>query len=122
MLSAIPSSYVQSYADVISRVTGIDVEIVDSRMVRIAGTGIYAEGVGGSLAHAGEVYKEVMRTRETVLIESSRSHAICRKCPDRAHCREQLSVSTPIVDGENVLGVIGLVCFNEEERRRGELP
>ena len=42
MLSDLQPS-VQSYADVISRVTGIDVEIVDSNMVRVAGTGIYAD-------------------------------------------------------------------------------
>ena len=111
-------AYAQSYAEVISKVTGIDVEIVDCRMVRMAGTGIYAEGVGSSLAEAGEIYKEVMRTRQTVLIESPRSHRICFQCPDRVHCSEHLSLSTPIVGQGAVLGVIGLVCFNETERQR----
>lgn len=111
-------SYAQSYAEIIHRVTGIDVEIVDNHMVRIAGTGIYTEGVGSSLARAGEVYKEVMATRQTVLIESPRSHPICQHCPDREHCREHLSLSTPIASGSTVLGVIGLVCFTECERQR----
>ena len=110
--------YAQSYAEVIRRVTGIDVEIVDNHMTRIAGTGIYAEGVGSSLARAGEIYKEVMATRQTVLIPSPRSHAICQCCPDREHCREHLSLSTPIASGSTVLGVIGLVCFTEHERQR----
>ena len=110
--------YAQSYAEAISRVTGIDVEIVDSHMVRIAGTGVYAEGVGSSLAEAGEIYKEVMRTRDTVLIESPRSHKICLRCPDRVYCREHLSLSTPVVNEGVVLGVIGLVCFNAQERQQ----
>lgn len=111
-------SYARSYAEVISRVTGIDVEIVDNRMVRIAGTGIYAAGVGSNIAQAGEIYKDVMRTRATVLIPSPREHEICMRCPDRAHCQEHLSLSTPITLNGSVLGVIGLVCFNEAERRR----
>lgn len=117
MLQAI-QSYAQSYAEVMRRVTGIDVEIVDCHMVRIAGTGIYAEGVGLSLARAGEIYKEVMSTRHTVLIESPRSHAICQRCPDLEHCREHLSLSTPIASSAGVLGVIGLVCFNDHERQQ----
>lgn len=110
--------YTQSYAEIIRQVTGIDVEIVDSHMVRIAGTGVYTEGVGSSLAKAGEIYKEVLATRQTVLIESPRSHPICQLCSDRERCREHLSLSTPIACGSSVLGVIGLVCFTDCERQR----
>lgn len=117
MLSSIQAN-VQSYADVISRVTGIDVEIMDSSMVRVAGTGIYAAGIGTSLAEAGEVYKEVMRRHETVLVQSPRHHAICARCPDRENCQERFSLATPIMDGETLLGVIGLVCFNDVDRAR----
>ena len=117
MLSSIQAN-VQSYADVISRVTGIDVEIMDSSMVRVAGTGIYAAGIGSSLAEAGEVYKEVMRRHETVLVQSPRHHAICARCPDRENCQERFSLATPIMDGETLLGVIGLVCFNDVDRAR----
>lgn len=111
-------AYVQSHADVISHVTGIDVEIMDSDMVRIAGTGMYAPGVGSSMEQAGEVYKEVMRTHETILVDSPRRHAICARCPDRGNCRERCSLATPIVDGDTLYGVIGLVCFNDADRKR----
>ncbi|GFH63173.1 MAG: sigma-54 dependent transcriptional regulator [Candidatus Desulfovibrio kirbyi] len=110
--------HVQSYADVISRVTGIDVEIVDSNMVRIAGTGIYEAGVGDSLVNAGEIYKEVARTRETIIVETPRYHVICARCPERATCRECFSLATPIVDGDIHYGVIGFVCFNDTDRDR----
>ena len=117
MLSDLQPS-VQSYADVISRVTGIDVEIVDSNMVRVAGTGIYADSVGQNLARAGEVYKEVMRSRKTIQVDTPRHHPICERCPDREKCREHFSLSTPIADEDRLFGVIGLVCFNDEDRTR----
>lgn len=111
-------SQVQRYAEVISQVTGIDVEVVDDRLIRIAGTGMYEKGVGHSLRSAGEVYRTAMRTRRTVFMETPREHEICSKCPNRAECREKLSVSTPIADGEHLYGVIGLVCFKDDERER----
>ncbi|MDL2316816.1 sigma 54-interacting transcriptional regulator [Desulfovibrio sp. OttesenSCG-928-A18] len=117
MLSQLNLS-IQSYADVISKVTGIDVEIMDANMVRVAGTGSYAQAVGHSLAEAGEVYKEVLRSRRTVLVESPRHHAICERCLDRENCRERLSLATPIADDNTVYGVIGLVCFNDADRAR----
>lgn len=109
---------VQRYAEVIAQVTGIDVEVVDDRLIRIAGTGMYEEGVGKSLRTAGEVYRTAMRTRRTVFMDRPREHDICRKCPNRGNCRETLSVSTPIADGDTLYGVIGLVCFMQEERER----
>lgn len=109
---------VQAYADVIFRVTGVDVEIVDSNMVRVAGTGVYAAQVGASLADAGEVYREVMRRHETVLVRSPRHHAICARCPDRDNCQERFSLATPIVVDGALVGVIGLVCFNDEDREK----
>lgn len=108
----------ESHATIIAKVTGIDVEIVDANLIRVAGTGHYAQGVGQSLARAGEVYSEVMRSNTTIFINNPRHHSICMRCPDRAHCTETLSISTPIVHGESVLGVIGLICFNTEERER----
>ena len=111
-------AYVQSHADVIHQVTGINVEIMDTNMVRIAGTGIYASQVASSLDNAGEIYKEVLRSHQTILVESPRHHSICANCHDRANCKERFSLATPIVDGDVVYGVIGLVCFTDEDRRK----
>jgi hypothetical protein len=75
-------------------------------------------GVGNSMEQAGEIYKEAMRTHETILKDSPRRHAICARCPDRGNCMEGCSLATPIVDGDTLYGVIGLVCFNDADRIR----
>ncbi len=108
--------YVKSYARVIAKVVGIDVEVVDADMIRIAGTGIYEKGVGDSIEQEGEVYRHVMKSREPFVMENSREHELCSRCARRDQCRETMSVSTPIVDGRDVVGVIGLVCFEDNER------
>ncbi|MFP5222440.1 MAG: sigma 54-interacting transcriptional regulator [Acidobacteriota bacterium] len=106
------------HAQVIATVTGIDVEIVDVGFIRIAGTGHYAHGVGKSIIDEGEIYRHVLRTRQTTLLDNPREHPLCRRCRKREQCRETLSLCTPIVDGEDVVGVIGLVCFTQAERER----
>jgi len=111
-------SYVKRTAQVIAQVVGIDVEVVDVRMVRLAGTGVYASGVGSSISEEGEVYRHVMRTRTPLIMDNPREHPLCMGCPNRDECREILSVCTPIIDGGDVAGVIGLVCFDERERKR----
>ena len=106
------------YAELIARVVGVDVEVVDAGLNRLAGTGLYASGVGENIRAEGETYRHVMRIRRSFVMETPREHFICTRCPGRDLCRETLSISTPIIDGSDVLGVIGLVCSTDEDRAR----
>ena len=109
---------VADYAELIARVVGVDVEVVDAGLNRLAGTGLYASGVGENIRAEGETYRHVMRIRRSFVMEAPREHFICTRCPGRDLCRETLSISTPIIDGSDVLGVIGLVCSTDEDRAR----
>lgn len=110
--------YVIRYTNVIATVTGIDIEVADANLVRVAGTGMYAEGVGQSIRNAGQTYRHVLASRETVFMDNPREHPLCQGCANLLRCRETLSLCTPIVFSDKVLGVIGLVCFDQTERER----
>lgn len=109
---------VADYAELIARVVGVDVEVVDAGLNRLAGTGLYASGVGENIRAEGETYRHVMRIRRSFVMETPREHFICTRCPGRDLCRETLSISTPIIDGSDVLGVIGARLLH----RRGPRP
>ena len=112
------ASYVTHLADVIAKVVGIDIEVVDSELIRIAGTGVYADGVGKSIKTAGRLYNTCLSRAQSLFIENPKQDPLCLECEDRDACRERLSVCTPVAaDGER-LGVIGLVCFNDDDRER----
>lgn len=117
MLTAIQDT-VASYAQIIARIVGVDAEVVDARLIRLAGTGHYAAGVGQNIRNEGEIYRHVMRIRRTFVLENPREHFICYRCEGREFCQETFSISTPILDGDEVFGVIGLVCFTPEDRQR----
>ena len=68
---------VADYAELIARVVGVDVEVVDAGLNRLAGTGLYASGVGENIRAEGETYRHVMRIRRSFVMEAPREHFIC---------------------------------------------
>ena len=109
---------VAGYAAIVARVTGADVEVTDARLVRVAGTGRYATGIGESIRHEGEVYRHVMRIRRTFVLDTPRGHHVCTRCAGRDTCAETFSISTPILDGDTMYGVMGLLAFTEDDGKR----
>lgn len=110
------SSYAFQYSEVMSEVLGVDVEIVDTNFVRIAGTGIYNTGIGKSIEYEGFVYRKVFETGEKMLIENPGKHPICKSCTKYKRCEEKFEICSPIKVENRVVGVIGLICFDEKQR------
>jgi len=110
---------VAKYANVLSQILKVDVEIVDEDLYRIAGTGMFSGRINRNIEHEGYVYKEVIKTGKRKIIEEPGKHKICTICPKllkQGYCEETFEMSTPIKTGEKVIGVIGFVCFNREQR------
>ncbi|QZY54822.1 sigma-54-dependent Fis family transcriptional regulator [Crassaminicella profunda] len=103
------------YANVISEILKVDIEIVDQNLIRIAGTGEYEKGINQSLEDE-YVYKEVLQSGKHQIIREPGKNSICQKCPKRFTCIEKFEACTPIKMEDEVIGVIGLICFHEEQR------
>ncbi|MEG3014120.1 MAG: transcriptional regulator, partial [Cetobacterium sp.] len=107
---------VQKYAETISQIIQMDVEIMDSNFIRVAGTGILKKKVGISMNDESHIYKNVLETgKETIILEPKKDSR-CLNCPTINTCREQLEVSTPIFLGNKVIGVIGIICFTNSQK------
>lgn len=104
------------YAETISQILNIDVEVMNKNLVRIAGTGRIKEKVGLSMLNESHIYKKVLKTKETYVITNPRKEEICKSCPSKGTCGEVLEISTPITFNSEVLGVIGLICFDEIQK------
>lgn len=109
--------YLQSYANAISNILKIDVEIVDENLNRIIGTGFYEEKIGVNIKKNGLVYSETLRTRKMQVIENPGKNKLCKKCIDKDNCFEKMEISYPIYYGEDTFGVIGLVCTSNEQKQ-----
>ncbi|MDR1520982.1 MAG: sigma 54-interacting transcriptional regulator [Planctomycetota bacterium] len=110
--------YLTRFAKVLSSVLGIDAEIMDVNFIRLAGTGIYEAGIGSSIDEANFIYKHAIKMKSFVRIDNPRESEVCDECANKATCRETLSLCTTLQVGGQVLGVLGLVCFNARDRAR----
>ncbi|HVJ50243.1 sigma-54-dependent Fis family transcriptional regulator [Desulfitobacterium sp.] len=108
---------VQQTADAIAAALKIEVEIADAELIRIAGTGKYSNQCGAPMKE-GFVYRHVMQTGSTVIIDNPGFNPLCQPCPRRGNCMEYSEVAIPIVLEGQVLGAIGLVSFDEEQAKR----
>ncbi len=107
---------IQYYAETITAITGLDVEVVDTNLMRIAGTGEYAGGIGNSIKNAGNLLKTTLKGSKPLFIANPRESAICKGCQTKANCRELCSVCAPISDGRNTYGAMEMVCFSPASR------
>ncbi|MBO0573994.1 AAA family ATPase [Clostridium botulinum] len=107
---------VAKYANIISNIIKVDVEIVDKNLCRVAGTGIYKNEINKDISKEGYVYAQVIKTGDNQIIKNPGQHYLCKKCNHRDNCVEKMLVCTPIILNEDIIGVIGLVCSEEGQR------
>ncbi len=117
ILQEIQDAVVQ-YAKIIAHVIRVDVEIVDANLYRIVGTGVYDTGINEDMSREGFVYKHVLATGKPQFIEEPGKHELCNICPKQGCCDEKLELCTPILLGNEIIGVIGLICFEEAQKKQ----
>lgn len=109
---------VVKYANVISNIIQVEVEIVDSNLLRVAGTGIYKDKLNQDISKEGFVYSHVLQTGKQQIIEEPGKHELCRDCEKSGCCEEKMEICTPIRLGEDIVGVIGLFCSSEKQKKQ----
>ncbi len=105
----------QKVAEAIATVLKVDVEIIDTDLVRVAGTGIIRYDVGTRLLR-GFVNKHVLQTGNHIFIREAGFHEICLSCPLTGQCFYKASIVYPITAGSETIGTISLIAFNEEQK------
>ncbi|QEZ90907.1 MULTISPECIES: sigma-54 interaction domain-containing protein [Proteus] len=107
---------ISKYTDAIAGITGTDVEIIDNNLIRIAGTGRYRYMLNQDVSSNGYIYRHVLQVQQTILIEDPKENALCQLCQNRLTCTEELDLNAPIFLNNQVIGVIGIICSNREQK------
>ncbi|MGP1488859.1 MAG: sigma-54 interaction domain-containing protein [Peptoanaerobacter stomatis] len=116
-LKRIQNSVIE-YANAIANVIGVDVEIVDSQLNTIAGTGAYRENIDKNVAKEGYIYIDVIKTGQLHVIKDPGKNILCSKCSEKDECRELMQISMPIKYEKEIVGVIQLVCTKLEQKQK----
>lgn len=108
----------QKVAEAIKTVLGIDVTIMNENMERIAGTGIYKSLVNDHI-EKNSVFHRCLSTGSSQIINNRcLENPLCCKCSRSLTCAERAAICVPIKQGDKVIGVMGIVAFDEEQKRQ----
>lgn len=121
VLSGIKES-VQQVAEAISIAVGVEVEIVDNKLNILGGTGVYRSSIGkkeeGGDLEGNYLYARVLRTGKTQYVADAQNDKdYDRPVVGNTKHGELAEICTPIVLKGEIIGIIGLVAFTEEQKR-----
>jgi PAS domain S-box-containing protein len=105
----------QKVAEAIATVLKVEVEIIDTELVRVAGTGIVRNDVGSRLLR-GLVNKHVLQTGNHIFINEAGFHPICMSCPLSGRCFYRASIVYPITAETEIIGTISLIAFDDAQK------
>ena len=117
ILKEIQSAVIR-YINIVEKILSVDVEVVDENLIRIAATGAYKNRIDKDISKQGYAYREVLKSGEFKAITEPGKDSICRNCIKRGKCEELFEMSTPIKFQGKIIGVLGLVCFNKEQKEQ----
>lgn len=104
-----------SVCNAIVSVINVDITIVDSDLNRITGTGRYVASIGEKL-NRNCIFAYALEKGEEFIIENPRLHEACSKCGNKESCREYAQVCCPIKVADTVIGIMGLIAFDEKQK------
>lgn len=107
----------QKVAEAIEAVLQIDVTIMDNNMVRIAGTGIYSNRIGQTIEHKS-AFHYCLQAQRPITIKNPEENTICRECARSSNCSEKAEICVPINYRNEAVGVIGIIAFDEGQKRK----
>lgn len=110
-------SSVQEVAEAIEAVLGVDVTIIDNKMYRVAATGKYKDSIGNRLPSSCS-FELVADTKAFQIIEKPNISQECIGCSQKGNCAEMATLGYPILNNRELEGVIGLIAFDEEQKRK----
>lgn len=106
---------IQKTCENVSKLLDVEVTLVDSNLVRIAGTGEFKQKIGTSI-DKNSIYSHVLETGDTYTMNEKYDSDKCGQCNQRHYCKEIADICCPIKINNTVIGVIGLVAFDEKQR------
>ena len=111
----------QQVAEAISLAVGLETEIVDHELTIVGGTGFYEKRLGekeelGKL-ESNFLYARVLREGKTVFVKEALRDMNYDPLTRLGKRQELAEICTPIISGDKIIGVIGLVAFTKEQQR-----
>lgn len=107
----------QEVAEAISAVLNVDVTIVDANFNRVAATGEYKNLIGEKIPKNCS-FESIAKRKKPEFIDNPNISQKCMECSLKGSCAEMATIGYPIMNNGELLGVIGLIAFNMEQKKK----
>lgn len=108
---------IQKDIELFAPIMHIEIEVVDSSLVRIASSGLRKRECIQDMHHKRNVYQHAIKTGERQFVFNPGLDRLCQSCAERSECRFLFKVVAPVICGNNgVVGAIGLLAKNERQK------
>ncbi|WP_235421094.1 sigma 54-interacting transcriptional regulator [Erwinia oleae] len=107
-----------NFCHLLAQVLQLEVEVVDHKLLRIAGTGPYGNRFGQTPESNTLLLGNVIEQQKEILIADSRFNSLCQGCDQRGDCKERAFLGVPIVGNQRCYGVVSLIAVNDDQHRR----
>lgn len=109
--------YMIKYTETIASVLDIDIEIIDDRLMRISGSGIYKSKIDESVVTEGYIYNKVIITGEQATVLEICDSDVCLECDHYETCLNKVIIAVPIKHNNKTIGVIGAISTDVEKKK-----
>lgn len=109
---------IQNFCSLLASVLQLEVEVVDHRLIRIAGTGPYGDRFGFVPETNTRLLKKVIEGQQDIAVINSRFNPLCEQCEQQGVCKERAFLGVPIIGPQRCLGVISLIAVSPEQHQR----
>lgn len=110
-------SFIQAYVKAVSSILETEVTIIDNELIRVGGTGEHLNKLGQMISH-DSFFQKIIETQKPGIIRNVREELMCNTCEKKNQCKELANLGYPIFLEGKVIGVIGIIAFNERTRER----
>ncbi len=104
------TEFIEKYIKIITEIAEVDVEIVDYKLRRIAGSGDFAKSViSGKQVSNRKIFTETLKTGKSQIIPNIVDNNINDK---------NIEITVPIILDENIIGVIAMIISKNKSKEK----
>lgn len=104
------------YTETVASVLDVDIEIVDDRLIRISGTGLYKSKINESVVTEGFIYDKVIQTGQELVVLDICDNQLCIECSHYMKCLNKVIIAVPIKYNNRTIGVIGAISTDKTKK------
>ena len=108
---------IQKDIELFTPVMHVEIEVVDSSLLRIAGSALRTRECIRDMHQIRNAYQHAIKTGERQFIFNPGLDQVCQTCAEKDNCKFLFKVVAPVIyENEGAVGAIGLLAKNEKQK------